>query len=118
MNLRPAIHTPEGLIIGEISDSHKALMKKNKIDEVKDDHKGFTPNGKIFLNRIQAVEFLRKYEPGIYKKVKDEVSEGLHTHIYAKAKGVDMEKEEEPLKIIPAEQIDTTPEFEKGVSEI
>ena len=117
MNLRPAIHTPNGLIVGEISDSHKALMKKHKIEEVKDEQKGFTPNGRIFLDRMRAVEFLKKYEQGIYKKVKDEVTEGLHTHIYAKAKGVEMEKEEDPLKIIPVTQ-EECPEFEEGISEI
>jgi hypothetical protein len=115
MNLRPAIKTPNGLIIGEISDSHIASMKKNKLKDVDDVDKGFTPNGKIFLDRKKAVEFLKKYEPFIYKKVKGEVAEGLHTHIYAKAKGVEMENEEEPLRIIPVQEKN---DFEEGISEI
>ena len=92
-------------------------MKKNKIEEVRDEDKGFSPNGKIFLDRMKAVDFLRKYEPGIYKRVKDEASEGLRTHIYAKAKGIEIESDEPEMEEETIEQ-GTTPEFEKGLSEI
>jgi hypothetical protein len=64
-------------------------MKKHKI-EARDEQKGFSPNGKIFLTRLQSIEFLRKYDPSIYKAVMPEAAEGLHTHMYAKAKGVEL----------------------------
>jgi hypothetical protein len=94
-------------------------MKKNKIEEVKDEQKGFTPNGKIFLTRLDAIWFLKKYDPMVYKKIKDEFgNEGLHTSLYAKATGIELKEVEEEPEESTKEPPEADPEFEKGLTEI
>jgi hypothetical protein len=119
MKLYPAIQTPDGVITGKENDSHASLIKEKKLTDISEPQKGFTPNGKIFLTRLDAIWFLKKYDPMVYKKIKDEFgNEGLHTSLYAKATGIELKEVEEEPEESTKEPPEADPEFEKGLTEI
>ena len=91
--LSPAVKTDNGIISDGPGYSHDALTAKNNLADVEDNARGFTLDGKTFLDRKQALEWVKANEPDVYEKVKKKSEkEGLHSGDYAKAKGIKRKK--------------------------
>jgi hypothetical protein len=91
--LAPAVKTDNGIISEGPGYSHDALTAKNNLADVEDDARGFTLDGKTFMDRKQALAWVKANEPDVYEKVKKKSEkEGLHSGDYAKAKGIKRKK--------------------------
>lgn len=90
MRLLPAIRLASGTIItGSPSDSHATLMAEHGLSqELPDSFHGFTPGGGMWLSRKMALGWVKKHEPQIAARLTDVPPEGLHSEIYAAAKGI------------------------------
>lgn len=90
MHLVPAIRLPNGDIIrGSQHDSHVTLIEAHGLPgNLPDSTHGFTPGGGLWLSRKQAVGWLKRYEPRVAAALRDVPQEGLHSHLYAAAKGI------------------------------
>jgi phosphoribosylamine-glycine ligase len=53
-----------------------------------EESRGFTPDGKLFLNRTQALGFLKKYDRTTYNELTSDAQQGLHSEHLAAAYGV------------------------------
>jgi hypothetical protein len=56
--------------------------------ELPDSFHGFTPGGGMWLSRKMALGWVKKHEPQIAARLTDVPPEGLHSEIYAAAKGI------------------------------
>jgi hypothetical protein len=81
-NLRPAIQTRRGLLEGVVGESHIDILKRTGTKESLDHSKGFiTPDGQ-FLNRKQAMDWLKDNQPEVAAKLKEQGVKALHTEDY------------------------------------
>jgi hypothetical protein len=85
MKLLPAIRHQDRIVVGTTRDSHATLEEAHGLTG--GDH-GFTPDGKLWVTRKQAPGWIKRYEPGVFTKLGTLPADGLHTHIYARAKGI------------------------------
>ncbi len=100
MSLKPAIKIDGTLYIGRQTDSHDSLASRERLEGVKEDQKGFSPDDKLFLTRRMAMNWLRANEPAVFKALaKEAPSDGLHTGIYRKAKGIAEDKRPESIDL-------------------
>jgi len=98
--LKIAVKSSSGLVTGDPKYSHAALAKKNGLPEPEESLRGFSPDGKIFLDRKQALEWIKKYEPDIYEKAKSLApAEGIHSDNYAEAKGIKQRVEQSKVDL-------------------
>ena len=87
-HLNPAIRLRGRLHPGKPDDTHVTLRERQGLhggDE------GFIPSNapKMWLSRKQALDWLRRFDAATYSKIQGKVpTEGLHSHIYAAAKGI------------------------------
>jgi hypothetical protein len=89
MTLKPSIKQDDTITTGRENDSHKSLISAKKLKNVTEDMKGFSPDGKLFLTRRQAVGFLKMHDNPTWQKIKDKAEEeGLHSGDYQEAKGI------------------------------
>ena len=89
MNLFPAIKIDGEIIQGGKTDSHGTIAIEKGLPLTPDASHGFTPAGSnIFLSRKQAPSWIKQYEPRVFAKLGTLPKEGLHSHIYARAKGI------------------------------
>lgn len=91
MNLLPALRVGGRIYPGSTDDTHDTIKEKHNLPDGPDSTHGFVPsnNKKMWLSRRQSVQWLKKFEPGVYKKVINKIPlEGLHAHIYEAAKGI------------------------------
>ena len=101
--LRPAIKYQGKIYVGDAADNHETAGERYGIP-VPEESRGFSPDGKLFLNRTKALGWLKFKEPKIFEKVMNYVgNDGLHSQHYAKAKGITqrtikMEVEDESTK--------------------
>jgi hypothetical protein len=87
MSLKPAVRHAGRIHVGTTEDSHETIMEAKGLDS--GEH-GFVSSDapKRWLSRKDAVSWLKRSEPKTYVKVKGKLPpEGLHSHIYAAAKG-------------------------------
>jgi len=90
-HLKPAVRKNSRIYYGNVDDSHDTVRERFDLSDGPDSENGFIPSDrpKMFLNRIQAISWLKQFEPMIFSKVKGKLPpEGLHSTIYAAAKGV------------------------------
>jgi hypothetical protein len=88
MILYPAIKSSGRIVKGKRDDSHVTLGASVGIKNPTEDSRGFTPDGKLFLNRTQALGFLKKHDRKTYNELPSEAQQGLHSHMLAAAYGV------------------------------
>lgn len=89
MNLRPAVKKGRRVYVGTVTENHAFIKERYHLQDGPDYEHGFSPDGHRFIGRKEAVEFLKRYEPGIFIKLKGKIPpEGLHSHLYAMAKGI------------------------------
>ena len=85
MKLLPAVRYQDRILVGTPKDSPDTIKEANGVTG--GDH-GFTPDGKLWVTRKQAPGWIKRYEPSVYPKLGTLPAEGLHSHIYARAKGI------------------------------
>ena len=86
--LRPSIKHDGKIFTGERADSHITMAERLGIPSP-EEARGFSPDGRIFLDRQKALGWLKYNEPSIFAKVINEVGkDGLHSEHYARAKGI------------------------------
>lgn len=88
MKLYPALRIQGKVIKGVIGDTHNVIGADNGYPNPPETARGFTPDGKLFLSRQQALSWLRKFNPFIYKKLPRAALNGLHSEHLAAAYGV------------------------------
>ena len=87
MNLLPAIRNEDGkAIVGTLGDHHDDM-------DVKGGKRGFVQPDGTFINRIAALEWIKKNQFDVYKKLFKEGVNELHTGDYYDAMGIDAAKE-------------------------
>lgn len=88
--LVPAIRQGKRIHQGTATDRHSHIVERHKLKLSGILHGFVSPsNPRMFLTRQQAVEWLRRFEPSVYQAVRTKLPpEGLHSHIYAAAKGI------------------------------
>ena len=96
--LFPAIRIRTRIYKGQGDDSHDTLAEREGIPAA-ESAKGFTPDGKLFLDRGQAARWVLKFQPRIYGRIKGQLSNGLHSEMYAGAMGVTQQalRQDEPV---------------------
>ena len=88
MGLRPAIKYDGKVYVGQRSDSHNSAASYYGIP-APEDKRGFSPDGKLFLDRQKAVGWVRYNEPDVFSKLHKLLTpDGMHSEQYAKAKGI------------------------------
>ena len=92
--LKPAVRTGNNRIhIGTKDDNHEHIKARYSLNVHNDNQHGFvaSDNERMWLSRQNALKWLQRFEPEVYAKVHRKVpAEGLHSHIYAAAKGIVM----------------------------
>ena len=90
MRLVPAIRLLDGTVVsGAPNDSHVTIIEEKGLpSNLPDSAHGFTPGGKLWLSRKQALGWIKKYEPQLVIKLRNVPPEGLHSEHYAAAKGI------------------------------
>ena len=90
--LNSAVRQRGKLHIGRDDDSHDTIKERLGLRmEGPDSENGFVPsnNARMWLTRKDAIQWLKRFEPGVYGKIRTKLPpEGLHSHIYAAAKGI------------------------------
>jgi hypothetical protein len=88
-HLNPAIRKRgRAPVVGQRDDSHITIRERNGLSGGEE---GFIPSNapKMWLSRQSALGWMRQFEPDTYGKLRTKVPpEGLHSHIYAAAKGI------------------------------
>ena len=88
-SLRPAVRQGKRIHTGSIADSHAIIIERHGVNGPHEHGFVSTANPRMFLSRKQALDYLKRFEPSVYQAVRHRVPpEGLHSHIYAAAKGV------------------------------
>lgn len=91
MKLLPAVKKGKKIFVGKVDENHQYIKETHGLEDGIDREHGFVPDGnhRMWLSRISALSWLRKFEPDVYAKIVKKVPpEGLHSHIYAAAKGI------------------------------
>jgi hypothetical protein len=99
MRLLPAVRIPDGTIVtGTPSDSHATIIEAHGLPTgMPDATHGFQPNGgSMWLSRKMALGWVKRHEPAVHSKLTDVPPEGLHSGIYAAAKGI---KQKDPQAV-------------------
>jgi hypothetical protein len=92
-HLLAAVKAGNRIHVGKRDENHDHIKTRHNLTARNDNQHGFVPsdNERMWLSRQQALSWLERFEPDIYVKVKRKVpAEGLHSHIYAAAKGIVM----------------------------
>jgi len=113
-HLKPAVRVGTRIYPGAIDENHDHIKTRHGLHVRNDNAHGFIPsdNERMWLSRSQAMSWLRRFEPDIYAKVHRKVpAEGLHSHIYAAAKGIVMRitAEERKQGLTPQDVTEETP---------
>lgn len=91
-HLNTAVRQGGRTYAGTVEDSHDTIKERHNLKHGgPDSENGFVPSNapRMWLSRLQALSWLRKFEPGVYAKLRGKLPpDGLHSHIYAAAKGV------------------------------
>ena len=88
MHLYPALRHKGEIVKGQSDDSHNTIAVSLGID-APDSIRGFTTDGKLFLNRDQALKWLQRNDIKTFRKLSSKAHyEGLHSQFLAKAYGV------------------------------
>jgi hypothetical protein len=92
-HLKTAVRVGTTIHVGKPDENHDHIKTRHGLHVRNDNSHGFVPsdNERMWLSRSQAMSWLRRFEPDIYAKVHRKIpAEGLHSHIYAAAKGIVM----------------------------
>jgi hypothetical protein len=92
-HLKTAVRVGTKIYVGQRDENHDHIKTRHGLHVRNDSQHGFIPsdNERMWLSRSQAMSWLRRFEPDIYAKVHRKIpAEGLHSHIYAAAKGIVM----------------------------
>jgi hypothetical protein len=88
MGLRPAIKYEGKVFVGDRTDHHETMAARYGIP-APESARGFSPDGKLFLDRHKAVGWVKYNEPKIFGKLIGLVTpDGMHSEHYAEAKGI------------------------------
>jgi len=90
-HLKTAVRVGKTIYIGQRDENHDHIKTRHGLHVRNDNQHGFVPSDAthMWLSRSQAMSWLRRFEPDIYAKVHRKIpAEGLHSHIYAAAKGI------------------------------
>ncbi len=94
IHLLPAVRSASNKIhIGNIDENHDHIKTAHALTVRNDNQHGFvaSDNQRMWLSRQNALKWMQKYEPDVYAKLHRKTpAEGLHSHIYAAAKGIVM----------------------------
>lgn len=117
-SLRPAVRQGKRVHTGSIADSHAIIIERHGVSGPHEHGFVSTANPRMFLSRKQALDYLKRFEPSVYQAVRHRVPpEGLHSHIYAAAKGVVPKLDAETkTEGIPLQEGELRPEPEGGVT--
>jgi hypothetical protein len=89
MRLFPALKVDGAVHKGTIQDSHNTIAVKLGID-APENIRGFSPDGKMFLSRKQALGFLKKYDLPTFRKLPSNAHyKGIHSEHLAQAYGIE-----------------------------
>jgi len=88
MILYPALKISGRVIKGKRDDSHMTLGAAMGISQPTEESRGFSPDGKMFLTRTQALGFLKKYDRATYNELPPTAQQGLHSQHLAAAYGI------------------------------
>ena len=89
MKLFPALRVGGKIHKGSETDSHNTIALKSGID-APEHSRGFTPDGKLFLSRKQALAWLKRVDIKTFRKIPSKAHyEGLHSEHLAKAYGIE-----------------------------
>lgn len=98
MKLYPALKIDGKVYKGERDDSHVTIAFSNNLPEPTESQRGFTPDGKMFLTRKQALGFLRQMDIKLFRKLPSEAHYiGLHSEHLAKAYGIEQKPEAQKM---------------------
>lgn len=98
MRLYPALRIADAVIQGQETDSHNTLAYSHRLGNPPESSRGFTPDGKLFLTRRQALGWLKKHDIKAFRKLPGKAHyDGLHSEHLAKVYGV--EQKPEAMKI-------------------
>lgn len=98
MRLYPALRLNGRVIKGQPDDSHITLAFSHDLPEPPESQRGFTPDGKVFFTRKQALGFLKKHDIKTFRKLPSRAYyDGLHSEHLAKAYGIDQKPEAEKI---------------------
>ena len=115
MKLFPALRLNGKVYKGSKTDSHITLGQSIGVPHPAESSRGFTPDGQLFLSRLQALGFLRKHDREIFKALPKDALKGLHSEHLAKAYGV----EQKPAAVEAREEsMEHAEKPEKPISEM
>lgn len=106
MKLFPALRIGGKIHKGSESDSHNTIAVKLGTD-APESIRGFSPDGRLFLSRKQALAWLKRFDIKTFRKIPSKAHyEGLHSEHLAKAYGIEqkpaaVEMREEALNVEP-----------------
>lgn len=89
-SLNPAVRQGKRIYTGTPADSHEIIVEREGLRRYNILH-GFVGSNspRMFLDRKQALQWLQRFDPEALRKMKGRIPpEGLHSHIYAAAKGI------------------------------
>src|ERR1035437_269695 len=89
----PALNIGGRIIKGNRDDSHNSLGARLSIGHPAEHQRGFSPDGKLFLTRHQAIGFLKKHDRRTYNNLPKEAQQGLHSEHLASAYGIEQRPE-------------------------
>lgn len=93
MKLFPALRVGGKIHKGSETDSHNTIALKLGID-APEHSRGFTPDGKLFLSRKQALAWLKRVDIKTFRKIPSKAHyEGLHSEHLAKAYSIKQKPE-------------------------
>ena len=98
-SLFPAIRFGGQIYQGEHDDRHKDIEEREGLKDIRESQKGFSPDGRLWLSRTQAANWVRNHEPDVYEKLKDKVGDGLTSEAYVAAKGIGQKADRKPVDL-------------------
>lgn len=105
MRLYPALRVNGEVVKGKVTDSHNTIADELGFESPDESIRGFTPDGKLFLNRKQALGWLKKFDIKTFRKLPGTAHyDGLHSEHLAKAYGVEQSALAQEIREIAKEE--------------
>lgn len=100
MKLFPALKIAGDIIKGEANDSHNTIAISHNLPKPTEQQRGFTPDGKLFLTRKQALGWLKYNDIKTFRKLPSKAHySGLHSEHLAKAYDIEQKPEATAIRI-------------------
>ena len=120
LGLRVALKHDGKIYSGDRADSHITAAERLGIP-APEENRGFSPDGKLWLNRQKALGWVKYNEPKVFRKVITLIGkDGMHSEHYAEAKGIKQRELPPKTELTPgigkpraSEQVDAKHTFDK-----